>query len=112
MLCDGRGAGLLKKVRGLAFGHSHALDTHDAYVTMEIATDGREHDRTAFVLKHFEVTAVRLLTNNPRKISGLECNGIQVERAPLEIRSTSHSQSYLRTKAAKMGHLLSEFVES
>ncbi len=112
MLCDGRGAGLLQKVRGLALGHAHGLDTHDAYVSLEIPTDAREYDRAAQVLRHFGISTIRLLTNNPRKVTGLECHGIEVERSPLEISSTAQSRPYLQTKATKMGHLLSEFAQT
>jgi GTP cyclohydrolase II len=109
MLCDGRGAGLLKKVRGLGLGHTHGLDTADAYAAMGIDQDLREYGHTAEILRHFEVNRMRLLTNNPRKIHGLREHGIQPVREPLEIRSTPASRNYLRTKAVKMGHLLSEF---
>jgi len=109
MLCDGRGAGLLRKVRGLALGKSLGLDTHDAYMEMGIPLDGRKYDRAAELLRFFSCNRVKLLTNNPKKKDGLEKFGITVERVPLEIASTPESAAYLRTKAAKMGHMLSEF---
>jgi GTP cyclohydrolase II len=111
MLCDGRGAGLLSKVRGLALGHIRGLDTFDAYEAMGIPEDAREYHRAAVVLRHIGLTSVRLMTNNPRKLDGLILAGLDVQREPLEIPSTSGSRPYLSTKARKMGHLLSEFAK-
>lgn len=111
MLCDGRGAGLLNKVRGLALGHQRGLDTFDAYEAMGIPEDAREYHRAAVVLRHIGLTSVRLMTNNPRKLDGLLREGLDVQREPLEIPSTSGSRPYLSTKARKMGHLLSEFTK-
>ena len=107
MLCDGRGAGLYQKVLGLELGRTKGLDTSDAYRALGLEQDPRTYDRVGQVLNHFGITAVRLLTNNPRKISGLEKFGIAVTREPLEIPATSTSQPYLQTKKQKMGHLLS-----
>lgn len=106
MLCDGRGAGLYQKVRGLELGRSKGLDTSDAYRMLGLEQDPRQYDRVAAVLSYFGIEQVRLLTNNPQKISGLESNGIAVTRQPLEIAATSHSRPYLETKQRKMGHLL------
>jgi GTP cyclohydrolase II len=110
MLCDGRGAGLLKKVKGLALGHSRGLDTHDAYLEMNIPLDDRNYGRAAHILKYFKISVLRLLTNNPKKTYGLQINGLEVLREPLEIASTVHSAPYLKTKTEKMGHLISEFA--
>lgn len=109
MLCDGRGAGLLKKVQGLELGRVKGLDTSDAYTALGLPQDPRDYTRVAAVLKHFGIRQARLLTNNPRKISGLEEKGISVTREPLEIAATQHSQAYLQTKATKMGHLMAQF---
>lgn len=106
MICDGRGAGLLAKVRGLALGDTDGLDTHDAYRRLGIAVDPRDYSRVAAVIKHRQVDRVRLLTNNPGKISGLETAGIAVTRVELQIPPTPESWPYLSTKQAKMGHLL------
>jgi GTP cyclohydrolase II len=107
MLCDGRGAGLYHKVLGLELGQTRGLDTSDAYRELGLEQDPRQYDRVAVVLKYFDVTAVHLLTNNPRKLSGLAVQGISVVRVPLEIPPTDTSRPYLLTKAKKMGHLLS-----
>ena len=111
MLCDGRGAGLLNKVRGMALGEKEGLDTSDAYRKLGLPQDPRDYARVAEIIKYFDLDRIHLLTNNPRKIEGLESAGITVERVPLEISSTDESRSYLETKANKMGHLLSEFMK-
>ncbi len=105
MLCDGRGAGLLTKVRGLALG-ARGLDTAEAYEHLGVDLDPRRYERVAECLLELGIDNIRLLTNNPRKIDGLRLHGIRVEREPLLIPPTSGSISYLRTKKQKMGHLL------
>ncbi|WP_051321655.1 GTP cyclohydrolase II [Chrysiogenes arsenatis] len=109
MLCDGRGAGLLNKLRGMALGEQEGLDTSDAYRKLGLLQDPREYLRVSEVIKHFRLEKIQLLTNNPRKIEGLTSAGIDVDRVPLEIDSTEDTKPYLETKAKKMGHLLSEF---
>lgn len=109
MLCDGRGAGLLNKLRGMKLGDKEGLDTSDAYKKLGIPQDPREYIRVSEVVKYFGLKQIQLLTNNPRKIAGLASTGIVVERVPLEIYSTEYSKPYLEAKANKMGHLLSEF---
>lgn len=111
VLSDGRGAGLLTKIRGLELGRIEGLDTSDAYTHLGVAQDPREYSRAAYVLHYMKITRVRLLTNNPRKIEGLAICGIQVERESLEIKATPDSAPYLQTKAKKMGHMLSQFLQ-
>ena len=110
MLCDGRGAGLLKKIEGLELGRIKGLDTSDAYHALNIPQDPREYSRAFEILAHFEVRSVRLFTNNPRKVEGLVKMGIDVTREPLEIAATVHSAGYLKTKTEKMGHMMSQFM--
>lgn len=109
MLCDGRGAGLLNKVRGMELGLTHGLDTSDAYRHLGLEQDPREYGRVVQILESFSVAEIRLLTNNPRKVEGIKLSDISVNREPLEVESTPHSAPYLETKAKKMGHMLSEF---
>lgn len=111
MLCDGRGAGLLTKVRGLELGRTSGLDTSEAYRALGVPQDPRDYSRAAFALRHAGYNSVRLLTNNPRKVAGLVAHGIDASREPLEIPATEKSAPYLRTKAKKMGHLLAQFSE-
>lgn len=106
MLCDGRGAGLYKKVLGLELGRTMGLDTSDAYRELGLEQDPRSYEHVVEILKYFQIDAVRLLTNNPRKLEGLKRGGIIVEREPLEIPPTPESLPYLQTKKVKMGHLL------
>lgn len=106
MICDGRGAGLLAKVKGLALGDSEGLDTHDAYVRLGVPTDPRQYSRVAEILAHLGLDELRLMTNNPRKTQGLRDHGLSVSDERLIIAATSGSASYLATKRDKMGHLL------
>jgi 3,4-dihydroxy 2-butanone 4-phosphate synthase/GTP cyclohydrolase II len=96
----------MTKVRGLALGATDGLDTFDAYELLGVQPDPREYERVGQVLRELGLTAVRLLTNNPRKIEGLERAGLGVERLPLVITPTADSQEYLDTKRDKFGHLL------
>jgi len=109
MLVDGRGAGLLNKIKGMELGFTHNLDTSDAYKFLGLEQDPREYDRVKEILSYLQVSSIKLLTNNPRKISKIQNIGIDVIRMPLEIESTNKSKPYLQTKALKMGHMLSEF---
>lgn len=109
MLCDGRGAGLLNKIKGMELGNTHGLDTSEAYDYLGLEKDPREYGRVNQILEYFKVAEIKLLTNNPRKVEGVQSGGVTVKREPLEIESTKHSAPYLQTKAKKMGHMLSEF---
>ena len=106
LLQDGRGAGIYPKTRALELGSTKGLDTADAYDFLGISRDPRIYHKAVMVLRHFGVAKLKLPTNNPRKISGLEREGIQVIRMPLEIEPTEDSLQYLRTKKTKMGHML------
>jgi GTP cyclohydrolase II len=110
MICDGRGAGLLNKVKGLELGRTERLDTSDAYSRLNLDQDPREYSRVAKVLQYFSISSVRLLTNNPRKLAGLAQLGFDVKREPIEIPATDASRPYLLTKRDKMGHLLSQLA--
>ncbi|WP_028004519.1 GTP cyclohydrolase II [Sinorhizobium meliloti] len=109
MLCDGRGAGLLTKIRGMNITATQGLDTADAYKALGSPLDPREYERAGFILKHFGVTQCRLLTNNPRKISGLEAQGLVVQRIAHMSKPTPANEAYLRSKAMKLGHLMKPF---
>jgi GTP cyclohydrolase II len=106
MLCDGRGAGLYQKVLGLELGRTAGLDTSDAYRALGLEQDPRSYERACAVLAHFGIDKVHLLTNNPRKVNGLEQGGIEVVRVPLQVAPTPASRPYLLTKKLKMGHVL------
>jgi GTP cyclohydrolase II len=102
MLRDGRGAGLLTKVRGMALSHARGLDTADAYRELGVQADPRHYEQAAFVLKHLSVNGLRLMTNNPRKVAALEREGFAVERVPLESEPTDFNRDYLRAKVKKL----------
>jgi 3,4-dihydroxy 2-butanone 4-phosphate synthase/GTP cyclohydrolase II len=103
---EGRGIGLFNKVR--AYGlQDGGLDTVDANVELGLPIDARDYSAAASVLQELGIQQVRLMTNNPAKILGLEMHGIDVvERVPLETIPNEINAPYLRAKASRMGHLL------
>jgi GTP cyclohydrolase II len=106
MLCDGRGAGLLTKVRALALNANQGLDTAAAYEHLGVTLDPRDYERAATALGALGLTDIRLLTNNPRKLDGLAAAGLRVTREPLIVEPTPDSKPYLLAKQQKLGHLL------
>jgi 3,4-dihydroxy 2-butanone 4-phosphate synthase/GTP cyclohydrolase II len=103
---EGRGIGLVNKIRAYAL-QDLGLDTVDANLALGLPADGRDYSAAARALDYFGVRSVRLLTNNPQKSQALENYGIRViERVPLEIAPNSTNRAYLRTKARRLGHLL------
>jgi 3,4-dihydroxy 2-butanone 4-phosphate synthase / GTP cyclohydrolase II len=103
---EGRGIGLANKIRAYAL-QDQGLDTVEANLCLGFPADGRSYGVAAAILRDQGITAVRLLTNNPAKVSGLQQNGIEVvERLPHEVTANVHNHHYLRTKAEQMDHLL------
>jgi len=103
---EGRGIGLANKLRAYVL-QEQGLDTVDANHALGFDDDVRDYRVAAEMLMTLGVQSVRLLSNNPRKIAGLEANGIVVtERVPHQLPSNSHNHNYLVTKARKSGHLL------
>ncbi|GAB4183625.1 MAG: hypothetical protein Kow00108_20760 [Calditrichia bacterium] len=103
---EGRGIGLGNKIRAYAL-QEQGYDTVEANHILGFPDDLRRYDLAAMMLKSLGVDSVRLLTNNPQKINGLEENGIQVmERVPLQIRPNAINKHYLVTKTLKSGHLM------
>jgi 3,4-dihydroxy 2-butanone 4-phosphate synthase / GTP cyclohydrolase II len=83
------------------------LDTVEANVELGFAADLRDYGIGAQILEDLEMTAIRLLTNNPAKIEGLDKYGIEVvERVPIVLPSTPHNVRYMDTKRDKMKHML------
>ncbi len=104
---EGRGIGLTNKIRAYML-QDRGLDTYDANVHLGFEPDERDYELAAAMLKKLDIKSVRLLTNNPEKIEGLERFGIKVEeRLPLEIPPTEHSRGYLEVKKSRFGHELS-----
>ena len=103
---EGRGIGLINKLKAYEL-QEKGMDTVEANVALGFPEDARNYAVAAQILKMFEVKQVRLLTNNPQKIEGLEKYGINVaERVPIEIAAKPADLFYLQTKRLKMGHIL------
>ena len=106
---EGRGIGLMAKLKAYEL-QDQGMDTVEANVELGFAADCREYELPAEVLKLLGVKSVRLITNNPAKVSALENAGIQVTaRIPCEAEAHQYSEAYLRTKKEKLGHLFSTF---
>ncbi|MFC4302731.1 bifunctional 3,4-dihydroxy-2-butanone-4-phosphate synthase/GTP cyclohydrolase II [Cohnella boryungensis] len=104
---EGRGIGLINKLRAYEL-QEKGLDTVDANIQLGFAPDLRDYGIGAQILKDLGIRDIRLLTNNPRKIKGLEGYGLNVvERVPIQMAENEDNTGYLHTKKAKLGHLLS-----
>lgn len=104
---EGRGIGLLNKVRAYRLQDS-GVDTVDANHQLGLPADLRDYGIAADMFTHLGVRRLKLMTNNPRKVAALEKRGIEVsERAPLLIKPNPHNAGYLRTKALRLGHIMS-----
>ncbi len=103
---EGRGIGLANKLRAYALQDS-GLDTVEANHKLGFKADLRDYGIGAQILVDLGVRKMRLMTNNPTKIVGLEGYGLEVvERVPLELDACEYNADYMRTKKEKMGHLL------
>jgi 3,4-dihydroxy 2-butanone 4-phosphate synthase/GTP cyclohydrolase II len=106
---EGRGIGLLNKLKAYKLQQEEGLDTVEANRRLGFAPDLRHFGIGAQILHDLGVRDIRLLTNNPRKVIGLEGYGLRiVERVPIQMVPGDHNRDYLATKKAKLGHLLDE----
>ena len=103
---EGRGIGLINKIRAYRLQEGGA-DTVEANEALGFHADARNYALCQPMLAQFGITSLRLMTNNPRKIDAMEKLGVRVvERVPLLVNRNKFNQSYLDTKARKLGHLL------
>jgi len=105
---EGRGIGIGPKLQAYRL-QELGLDTVDANLELGLPVDSRDFAAAAWILADLGVSSVRMLTNNPLKCAGLAGNGTQIlNRVPLAPEPTSHNLAYLRTKQARLGHLIDD----
>jgi len=101
---EGRNIGLLNKVNAYAL-QDKGLNTVEANHQLGFSADERTYEIVEFILKHFDIKQLKLLTNNPKKIESLQ--GIEIiERLPIQIAPNPYNEQYLKTKKDELGHLL------
>ncbi len=105
---EGRGIGLINKIKAYAL-QDQGLDTVEANVALGFEEDLRDYGIGAQILSLLGIKKVKLMTNNPKKVSGLSGYGIEiVNRIPIQMNHNERNIHYLNTKREKMGHILSE----
>ncbi|MEV0679145.1 GTP cyclohydrolase II [Actinosynnema sp. NPDC050436] len=109
---EGRGIGLVEKVRTHVLQDEHGLDTVDSATELGLPVDVRDYRPAALVLRHLGVRSVRLLSNNPDKVRALEEHGVPVTaRVPLLVPPTDHNIGYLTAKRDRLGHDLPQVAD-
>ena len=106
MAQEGRGIGLVNKIRAYEL-QDKGMNTVEANEALGFADDERDYSYCKEILSAVNISSVRLMTNNPRKIKGLEDVDIKVtERVSIEIEPNKHNEDYLKVKADKLGHMI------
>ncbi len=106
---EGRGIGLLNKLKAYKLQQEEGLDTVEANQRLGFPADLRHYGVGAQILHDLGVRNIRLMTNNPKKVVGLESHGLEiVERVPIETPANPNNLRYLKTKKTKLGHLLND----
>jgi len=101
---EGRGIGLTEKLKAYAL-QNQGLDTVDANLELGHQVDSRDWSEAISILKNLNLTSIKLLTSNPKKIEAVTSNGIACEQISLEIAPNEFSAKYLATKADRLGHI-------
>ena len=103
---EGRGIGLLNKLRAYKL-QEEGLDTVDANLRLGLPVDLRDYGIGAQILVDLGLSSIRILTNNPKKISGLAGYGLSVtDQVPIQHAPNPHNEAYLRAKRERLGHTL------
>lgn len=106
---EGRGIGLLPKLQAYRLQQEEGLDTVEANNRLGYGADLRHYGIGAQIIHDLGIRQIRLLTNNPRKVVGLEGYGLRItERVPIQVPPNQNNKVYLKTKKDKLGHLLDE----
>ncbi len=107
---EGRGIGLVNKLKAYKLQIEQGMDTVEANLHLGFEADRRDYGIGNQILRDLGLSSLRIMTNNPRKIYGLEGYGLKItERVPLEIPAHEHNCAYLQTKHEKLGHMLEQF---
>jgi 3,4-dihydroxy 2-butanone 4-phosphate synthase/GTP cyclohydrolase II len=107
---EGRGIGLLNKMKAYHLQDEEGLDTVEANQKLGLAPDLRDYGIGAQILKDLGLKRIRFMTNNLTKVVGLQGFGLEIsERVPIEIEPNGHNERYLKTKREKLNHVFEKF---